>query len=187
MSGNGTMKNFKAMLGDSKRPERSVEICMRGDLVADFEQAERELKVAISKATDSLAGASTGDIAARLEALTAQMQDHTYPFRLRSMPRHEFRAMVAAHPPRRDPDSNEVDERDRYVGINSDTFYEALIRACVIDPELDEDDWRRLLGEALTDSQFDALADAAWRLNRGEIDVPFSRAASLVKRDTASA
>jgi hypothetical protein len=182
MSGQSTMKNFKKMLGEAKRPERSVPLCLRGDLVADFEQVERELEAAQKKSSDSLAGGGIAKLVDQLDALTEQMRDHTYDVRLRAMPKPEFRALVAAHPPRRAEDSSEIVERDRYVGVNSETFFDALIRACVVDPELDDAEWKTLLEETLTDKQFDALSDAAWYLNRGDVDIPFSRAASRLKQ-----
>lgn len=182
MSGKSTLKNFKKMLGDAKRPERSVPVCLRGDLAADFEQAERDLEQAQKAAGESLAGGGVSEIVDRLDALADQMREHTYDFRLRAMSRPDFRALVAAHPPRRDPETNEPHERDKYVGVDTDAFYDALIRASVVDPELDEAEWKDLLEEKLTDSQFDALSSAAWFLNRGDIDVPFSRAASRLKQ-----
>lgn len=181
MSGNSTMPNFKKMLSQAKRPERTVPVCLRGDLAADFEQVERQLEEAQKKASDSLAASGISELVDQLDALSAEMRKHTYDFRLRAMSRPAFRALVADHGPRRDPDTNEVLERDRYVGVNTDTFYDALIRACVVDPELDDEDWKTLLDETLTDKQFDALSDAAWYLNRGDVDVPFSRAASRLR------
>jgi hypothetical protein len=64
----------------------------------------------------------------------------------------------------------------------------ALIRASVFEPELDDEDWEALIGPEgiLTDRQFGTLSDAAWFLNRGEVNVPFSHAASLARRSTGT-
>jgi hypothetical protein len=205
VSGKSTLKNFKAMLAEAKLPEKSVPICLRGDLVADHEAAERDLEVAQKKPADSLAGNGVGEIVERIEALEAEMREHTYDFRLRALPKPKFRAIVAAHPPRRDEDGSVV-EQDRYIMANYDELLPALVRACTVDPELAPEDWRflevgddeetraRLTAEgredeireaALNDRQWGDLYDAAWFVNRGEVDVPFSRAASLVKRNSS--
>jgi hypothetical protein len=183
MSGKGTMKNFKAMLAGARLPERTVEVCLRGDLVAAHEDAERELKQAEKKATDSLAGNGTAEIIERIEGLEEQMREHVVVFTLRALPRPAWRALLADHPPRRD-DKNEIVSEDSGLELDVSTFYDDLIRRSVVDPELDEADWAAL-ADVLTDRQFGDLAGAAWLLNRGEVDVPFSLAASRAKRATA--
>jgi hypothetical protein len=155
VSGKATLKNFKTMLAEAKLPESTVMICLRGDLAADHEAAERELKRAEEASADSLAGSGAGELVDR------------------------WRALVAEHPPRRDGDNGIVDS-DR-IGVNAETFYDAIIRACLVDPELDDDEWAQLV-DALTDRQYDDIADAAWSLNRREVDIPFSHAASRMKR-----
>lgn len=184
MSGKSTLKNFKAMLAEAKLPEATVMICLRGDLTADHEAAERELEQAEKAGADSLAGSGVGEIVDRIEALEAEMREHTYEFRLRALPRRDWRALVTEHPPRRG-DDKELLEPDKYIGVNGETFYDAIIRACLVDPELNDDEFEQLTS-ALTDRQYDELSDAAWGLNRREVDIPFSRAASRMKRDSAA-
>jgi hypothetical protein len=184
---NVSKADFKAMLASAKLPEKTVQICLRGDLAAEHETAEKALEQAEKNAlsADSLDGGGVGELADRLEALEAQMREHTYPFRLRALPKPKWRALVAEHQPRRD-DDGEVLAADRFLGVNADTFFEAITKACVVDPEMDDDDWRVLLDEKLTDAQFDTLSEAAWGLNRRDVDVPFSRAASRLNRSSAS-
>lgn len=177
------MSDFKALLAEARLPERTVEVCLRGDLAADHEAAERELEQAQRAPSDSLAGSGAGAIVDRIEALEAQMREHTYPFRLRALSRPAWRKLLAEHPPRRD-DAGKIVDEDAGVELNVETFYAALIRACLVDPVLDGDDWARLT-EALTDRQYGDLASAAWLLNRGEVDVPFSLAASRMRRASA--
>lgn len=180
------MSNFKQKLKAARLPEDSVSVCLRGDLAADFEATERELKRVQESKSDSLEE-GVGPIIDRLDALRAEMLEHTEDFRIRALSKPAFRALVAAHPPRRiikdDGSEGELDAADVNLGLNRETFFEALLRVSVVSPELDEGDWTALL-EVLTDRQFGDLTDAAWFLNRGEIDVPFSRAASLAKRNS---
>jgi hypothetical protein len=182
VSGKGTMRNFKSMLAEAALPETTVQICMRGNLAADHELAERELEQAQKTATDSLAGTGAAAIVERIEGLEAQMREHTYPFRLRALPRRVWRELVAAHPPRRGDD--EILPEDSML-INSETFYDAMIRACLVDPELTDEEWNAL-NEVLTDRQHGVLSDAAWGLNRRDVDVPFSLTAWRTSRDSAA-
>ncbi|MCZ7440812.1 hypothetical protein O7598_30795 [Micromonospora sp. WMMC241] len=178
------MIDFKTLLAGAKLPERTVPICLRGDLTAEFEALEEQLEEALRVPASSLEGDGSAGIAEQIEALREQMQAHTYRFRLRAMPHHVWMAFCADHPPRKDDDGG-VDERDKLLGVNAETFWPALVRRSVVDPTLDDGEWATL-GEALTDRQFNALADAAWALNRREIDVPFSPAASRMTRGSAT-
>jgi hypothetical protein len=184
VSGKATLKNFKSMLAEAKLPEAEVRICMRGDLAAAHEAAEHELEQAEKNASDSLAGNGTGEIADRIQAIEAEMQDSIYPFVLRALPAPRFRAFKADYPPRIGEDG-EPNKQDAVFGFNIDAGFEPLTRMCLVDPELDDDTWAQLM-ETLTENQFEHLAGAAWYLNRGEVDVPFSSAASKLKQASAA-
>lgn len=197
------MIDFKNRLKKAQLPTRSIPVCLRGDLVAEWESADRDLKRAQEKPDNSLEGSGTGALVDRIEALQADMSEHTDDFRLQALPKWRFRALVAAHPPRVDDDNEPVRE-DAVLGVNRETFFPALIRASVIEPVLDDDDWRVLLGDdeaerkrresagepvedgVLTDRQIGDLEDAAWFLNRAEVNVPFSHAASRARRSTGT-
>jgi hypothetical protein len=182
---------YKNRLKEARRPERAVPICLRGDLLADWQAAEEELKRAQGGRGDSLEDGGIAELAERVRALEAEMLEHSDQFRLRAMPRYKFRALVAAHPPRTGDDG--TNREDAQLGVNRDTFFPDLIRASIVEPVLDDEDWKTLLGDPddpddeglLTDRQFGDLEDAAWFLNRGEVDIPFSRAASLIPPTTA--
>ncbi len=173
-------QDFKAMLATARLPERTVPICMRGDLMADHEAAERELELAQKDPVDSLAGNGGTALVERIESLQAQMRDFTAQMRMRALPKPQFRALIAAHPPRKGDDGTVVDA-DKFVGINADTFFDALIIASLVDPKLSEAEFAELAA-VLTDRQYDQLSNTAWELNRAEVDVPFSLAASRAKR-----
>jgi hypothetical protein len=183
VSGKATLKNFKAMLAEAKLPERTVEICLRGDLVAEHQQAERDLERAKKAPGNSLAGDGSGEIAERIQALEAEMQESLYTFRLRAMPGPRFRAFKADHPIR--IEDGEADKRDAVFGFNTETGFEPLTRMCVVDPELDDETWTQLL-DTLTENQFEDLAACAWFLNRGDVDIPFSSAASELMQASAA-
>lgn len=185
--------SFKSKLASAKLPERTVEICLRGDLVAEHEEAERQLELAEKKTPDSLAGNGTAEIVERIEGLEEQMRESTETFTLRALPHRRSAAddrpthseLKKAHPPRRDA-AGELVEDDEGAGYNVDTFNEALVRLCVVEPSMDEADWDALFA-VISEGQFAVLAMACIFLNRGDINVPFSRAASKAKRATAEA
>jgi hypothetical protein len=184
MSGKGTLKSFKAMLAEAKLPEHVEPTCLRGDLKAEHERLEAELELLEKKAVDSLAGNGGGELAAQIEALEEQMRENTYPVRLRALSRPAFRAFLADFPPRLDAEGK-VTGLDANFGFNTDDGFEHLLRLSIVDPELTDDEYADFIPK-LTDSQFETLVLAALRLNRGDVDVPFSRAASRLNRLTAS-
>lgn len=192
------MADVKALIAGATLPTKPVEVCLNAGLAAEYERLDQQRAEAeTAVADDRLVGKSAArQIAEQMEARRQEMLDSTVEFVLRAMPRHRFRALVDKHPPRRDVD-------DDLPGVNAATFYDALIRASVVSPKLDDEDWANLLGVyaehegpcqlddpdvdnpdchcqggALTSRQFDQLSRTAWSLNRHEVSVPFSPAAS---------
>lgn len=179
------MAGIKDKIRRATLAEATVSLCLNGALVAEFEQHERELQAAKRNASDTLDGnAAVVEIAERMEALRERMTEDTEVFRLRALPRNRWRELVDQHQPRRGEDGA-LDKRDAAIGVDVSTMFPALVRASVVSPVLDAEDWSALLGDestdgVLTDAQFDALSGAAWRLNRSEVDIPFSFTASRI-------
>lgn len=180
------MSTIKDKIKAARLPERSLPVCLDGALVAEIEAAERELEQLRRRPVrDSLdGGGELREVAERIEALRGQMQDSVVEFRMRAMGRVRWAAFLEEHPPRKD-DAGTVLEADRALGVNAETFWVALVRESTISPELDDEDWTALLGDehtdgALTNKQYDQLTSVAWTLNRGDVDVPFSLAASRI-------
>lgn len=168
----------KDLIKAASLPERSISLCLDQGLQAQVEELDRRLDAPATDAP-SMAGDPKTKIAQEIMALTALMGEHSITFRMRALPRRKFTALMASHPPR------EGNNGDRMLGFNEDTLFDALIRACVAAPDdLDEEDWAGLIGEdgVLSSAQYEQLSDAAWAVNRRDVDVPFSRAASLLQR-----
>lgn len=180
-----TIPTFTELLKGAKLPEASHPVCLRADLVADFEAAERELE-ALRKKTrigSSLEGDGTGRLVRTIEDLQREMESAQVVFRMRALPKTKWRALVADHPPRRDPVTGDPVPEDVQIGVNREAFLDALLKVSVVEPEITEEEWVGLL-DVLTDRQYSDLCDEAWFLNRGEVNVPFSRVVSQLKRDT---
>ena len=159
---------------------------MHADLTAEHEDLERQLAEERTKPRDSLAaGSNAAQLSEQIAVLEEQMHAHTVTFKLQALPRPKWKKLVDAHQPRRTEDGG-VEDKDRYIGVNTETFFPAMIRACTVEPHLSDEVWDLLFDEKLTDRQFDELSDAAWALNRREVDVPFSRDASRIREASAT-
>lgn len=177
------MSTFEEIQARASRPEDIVPVCMAGKLVAEHEKLERQLAELKEDPAAGIEGDDRGELAEQIQALEEQMKADTYPFRLRALKRPAFKALLAASPPRRTEDG-EIDERDRARGFDIDVLYDKLVPLSIIDPQLDDAAMRKLVDEDLTDGQFIELGNMAYFLNRGSVDVPFSRAASAILRTT---
>jgi hypothetical protein len=171
--------DLKSKLATAKRPERTVEVCLRGDLQAEFEELDRQARELLDAAPAD--GRLVGNperkrLADEIERLRAEMRESMVVFRLRALPRGRYTALMADHPP---VDGN---DRDRQLGYNPDAFFPDVVLKSIVEPEdIDADTWDALL-DALTDHQFDEFVAAVTLLNHRRVDVPFSKAASLLTR-----
>lgn len=187
-----------ALVRSSRRAETIVPICLRGDLAAELALLERQLADATAAAVaakpvqddrlNTPRDPRQQELAERIIALQQEMAASTVQFRLRALAPRRWHDLVAEHPPRKAADGS-VDDRDR-SGFHADTFWPALVRESVVAPVIDGDTWTLLLegdedGAGLSDGQYDALCTAAWNLNRRQVDVPFSRAASAILRSSS--
>lgn len=179
--------SVKDLLSQVRRPERTVELCLRGDLVAKHEEAVRKLeKAQVQDAEDDTFGGGGRALkeAANVKAIETEMNEALTTFWMRALPRMRSLDVLAEHPPRDGNDS------DRAHGFNRDTYYQAMVQEStyqIVSPDgdtlaavdLSDDDWTALV-EALSFKQFDALVSAAVTVNDGDVAVPFSHLASLI-------
>jgi hypothetical protein len=170
------MVDVAALIKAAKRPERTVQVFLAGDQVAEFEELDRQREAAQRQGTESLDAGPAVVLAQRMKELRTRMADSAVTIRLRALSRLAYDKLLAEHPPRRG-DDGEVLPSD-LSGFNSATFYEPLIRACWVEPVLDPEVLTQLLDEVLSNRQFDEVAMTALVVNRGTVDVPFSPAAS---------
>lgn len=184
MLGDGTKKNFKAMLSGAKLPEKVVSVCLRGDLAGEYEKLEAQLDQLRGTPSNSLEGNGEAELLDRMDTLRTQMLDESYDVVMRAKPRAEWRDLCNQYPPRK-ADDGSIDERDVLMGVNTETFFDGIVRACMVDPELTDDEWSDFQA-VLTDKQFSKLADAAWSVNRSDVDIPFSPAGSRTNRSSGA-
>lgn len=172
-----------------KRPERVVDLCLDASLQAEWEDASRRLTearkaVPADARLNSRRGAEA--IAAEVRQLEERMRADVVQFRLRALPRSEWARIFAAHPPR------DGEAADRAFGAHQEAFFEDVIPASIVavtrhgepvefDPAIE---WEALANE-MTDRQYADFATVVFELNRGQVSVPFSRAASSLTQDSS--
>jgi hypothetical protein len=165
------------LLAQAKPAERTIRLCLRGDLQAQWEQLDRDRAKAQGAASgDSLAGSPAVAIARQMETLRDEMEASTVVVHRPGADPQAVPGAQGRTPGPAGPEGRLVED-DRDQDVNTQTFWEPLIRACTVEPELTESQWRRLLDDVLSDQQYEALATAALVVCRGTVDIPFSFAA----------
>lgn len=175
-------KALKDRLAAAKPAERSVDVCLRGDLRGEWDALERELK-RLRKAVSNrsmVEQAREAEIAAEMDALEKAMAGEMLTLTFRALPRSDWRKLVDQHPPREGHDG------DRVMGANFQALMEEVAPMCAVAPELDEDDWERL-NTVLSSGDFDRIFTAVWEVNREGGDVPKSPLASRVMAERGDA
>jgi hypothetical protein len=170
-------KTTKELLAAAKLPERSVSICLRGDLVADIEARERDLAAAVADdASNKRLGTKSQApaIAADIEAMRAEMSDSMLHMRLRALTTTKWRELVRKFPPGKDDKGG--------LGVDILALMGEAIPASVVEPDdMDDDDWR-MLNDSAPAAEMTRLMNVVWELNTQGVDVPKSRLASVVNR-----
>lgn len=173
------MGRFKVSL-----PERTVRLCLDGALQAEWEVAEKALsdaRAATTRDARMTGNAEVEKAAKAVRDIEERMERSVLTFRLRALPRSEWADLLVKHPPKT--------ELDKQFGAARSDFFEDAIPASIVevtqngetvDFDVDED-WPDL-AESMTDWQFNQFAAAVFGLNRSEVDIPFSAAASRTIR-----
>lgn len=167
--------DIEALLDQAAQPEQSLTLCLRGDLRAEWEALERQFGEVRKRPRESLADDGGASIAAEMKQLEEQMRSSIVAIRLRALPRREWKKLIEAHPPKTDT--------DKKIGLDQASFYDALIAKCLISPELSSEQLTKML-DVITSGQYDELAEAAWALNRRDVQVPFSPTASRITQNS---
>lgn len=138
-------------------PTKKVAICLRPDLVEEYEKLER------SRRRDTLGDKTV----ARRAELEDEIRAATVTFTLKGLPRRRWTQLLAEHP------AEKGNKEQEALGYNADSFHEALLHESVVDPALDEEAWERL-DEILTEGHWQRLWLAAQSLNINSLDLPFA-------------
>lgn len=195
------MIDLAAELKLASLPTRTVQVCLKGDLLANLIVATEELEDALTRAADDLAVrmqlASTDEERAELadrdrllKSIAGQQQAldvaqgavraAQLPFQLRAVPEWRLTEIATEHPPR----DGVKDDQDR--GVNGETYNMALLRESLVDPKPDDEQWEQLR-RLLHYSQTEQLVDAAVSLSRRRVSLaPFSLGSAKTGSSAAS-
>lgn len=170
--------DIDALLAQARKPEGTVRVCLRGDLVAEIEERERQ----ISQAVTDRVGTAAALLGEEIEQLREQMEAASITLRFRALDRRTWADLEAKHPPRKDGDG-ETNRYDAGVGFNIDALTADAIPQALVDPPLTPSQLDRLL-DAITNRQYDEIAGCIYSLNCSTVTVPFSALASA-SRDSS--
>ena len=167
--------DISEILAGAKRPERTLELCLRSDLTAAVEDAQRRLQAERGRQRESLAdGGNVDELRAELERIKAEAAEHTVVFRFRALNHYEIQTMMRDLPPRDDVPT------DKRVGYNLDALTWHLFKKCCYEPELTEEQIETLIGPpervgdgVLSPSQYKRIDETLDALNFAASDVPF--------------
>ncbi len=142
MTTQGPSVDWMSLAAQAQPRRKTVRLCLRGDLLADLTEAQQN-------------GIGVGD------DLRQQVEDATVSFVLAGLTRQKYRALEAAHP-----------DADGGSGWDIEKFPEALVRACLVTPEVGVGE---PLFDVLTPAQVEQLFEAAF-LTCNEVDeIPLPR------------
>lgn len=187
---------FDEMLDQGRPAVEYVALCLNGELVKKYEEvtariaaraalAEMGAQVDENDPDVRLGGMPVPDGALKpgetdpeqeeADRLKTEMRRFTQVFTLHAVG-EKYQELLEQHPPRPDPVDAKKYHPDDVQGFNLMTFYPALVRASIAEPEMTDPRWEKLMrGKSrISDGQFDRLAAAAVRVNKRDNDLPFS-------------
>ncbi|MFF4489414.1 hypothetical protein ACFY0F_23445 [Streptomyces sp. NPDC001544] len=164
------MASIEEILAQATPRERTVMVCIRGDLAGEAERLQDELaRVSSDWEPADLTDVHPGrELAVHLKELREQITAAEVPFKLRYIGDKAYSDLMAAHP-----------ANDDNQAFDSETFPRALIAASCVDPVMSEEQVTQLF-EKINEGEIKKLFDAAWDVHNSSEMVPFSLLASAL-------
>jgi hypothetical protein len=162
--------DFDAQLDGAELSQRTVEVCLRGDLYTKIEELDLELKTLIDDNADRAVDPDAIRKAREIEAVRAEMRRYIVKVVIEAMPQPDFTRLEAEHPPR--PDN----PADLAADCNLSTMTPLMLRASILSPTMTDVRWEKFRAK-INDGQYKELGAMAWAVNRRAVTVPFSRTA----------
>lgn len=164
------MASIEDILAEATPRERTVMVCIRGDLLGEADRLQDELnRVSTDWEPADLTDVHPGrELAVKLKELREQIKAAERPFKLRYIGDKAYSDLMAANPAKEDSQA-----------FDSDAFPRALIAACCVDPVMTEEQVAALF-EKINQGEVKKLFDAAWDVHNSSEMVPFSLLASAL-------
>jgi hypothetical protein len=162
--------SIEEILARAKPREKTVMVCLAGDLAGEAERLQDELsRVSEDWEPEDLTAVHPGrTIAEQLKTVHAQVREAEEPFTMRYIGDRAYSDLMAAHPAESDQEA-----------FNSVTFPRALVAASCIQPKMSEEQVIELF-EVINEGEIKKLFDAAWDVHNASDVIPFSLAASAL-------
>lgn len=156
---------------------QAVVTIFQGDYLDRIQHLERKAKAAAeaeARSTLAVDAAESYRLAQEHDALVAEAEESAVHVKVQALRRSAWKALIAEHPPR------EGNKDDEAVGVNEDTFKDALVAESIVEPaDLSLEDL-----DELSDVDFDRLYYAAFTLNRAPVADPKANLASQMTRES---
>lgn len=165
------MKTIDEILASARRPEVAVPICLRGDLVSQWQDLERRAEHASTAPTNLGERAEASVIAEQMAALHKEMADAEEPFLLRALPPRDWIKFHATYPVRGKDEADEAFS-DRLYAWTCQAVALTCVQPAMTAEQVDE------LVPLLSARQWTELQNRTLLVNTGEVTVPFFAAAS---------
>lgn len=150
-----------------------------GDVEERIKQFDEALDRAVLEESSGGARASSAadadTIAADRDAFLEESQGRGVRVVLEAITERRVQQLRDSHPPRKG------DKLDEGVGFNREDFPAAFVRACVVEPEVTDEQWAEFVGEASAGRMRD-LHEEAERITFGDVDLPKSSAVFALTR-----
>lgn len=159
--------DIEALIDGAQLPRTTATLCLRADLVAQWEKLHAQWRTAAEEAPSLGEKSPKAVLGEQLKALGDDMTAHQVTFTFEALPAVDYSTLIAKFPPL-------GDDKTRFRW-NEAAFRPALIAASVIDPKMTEEQCQRLLTK-LSAGQTKTLYQAALIANEGEADIPFEGA-----------
>lgn len=162
--------DFDAQLDGAELSQRTVKVCLRGDLYTKIEDLDLELKALVDENDDRAVNPDAVRVAREIEAIRAEMRRYIVKVVIQAMPQPDFTRLEAEHPPR------PGDPADQAADCNLVTMTPLMLRASILSPTMTDARWEKFRAK-INDGQYKELGAMAWAVNRRAVIVPFSRTA----------
>lgn len=166
------------ILNGRKRPQKSIPICLRLDVVAEIEELERQIQSGKGNAADDLrmvsGEAETAELADRIRELEAVAHQYSIDLRVQALDRTEWPEKVAVY-------TETDDTGEKKLNLPGLIEHVLSMPGVIVSPEMTTEQRTNLLS-GLSDGQWEKVMNDVFQLNRRTVDVGKSLTASLVTR-----
>lgn len=170
------MADILEILGKAKLPESSVTLCLAADLQGRWEELDEQLGAASAEVLSLGEVSPARKIALQMNELRAQMEASQETFRLRALSAKAWRKILDQQPEEGTTDELKASYDDRFHA-----WVCKVVAVSCYDPGMSIEQADEL-SQYVSGGQWKQLTDAAWELNGGRRNVPFSSAASALTR-----